>query len=204
MELTVQKIENYFDKFNKAYFNNSLIRNFPCTVSSSRKMGGYVRVTRSFKILSFNISKHYAFDTKDFEDIIIHEMIHTYIFQNNIIDDSAHGHIFCKLVYEINNKYNRNVIIKLNRNIKVHKDTREIKIVVLKEGIMLFSNIDIEEVLSMIGTSKSFCNVGYVGDADIRGYKIFQRKTIINMKQYYPFTKRIKETILPKCKFYKK
>jgi len=201
MELTVQKIENYFDKFNKSYFNNSLIRNFPCKVSSSRKMGGYIRVTKSLRILAFNISKHYFFDTKDFEDIILHEMIHVYIVQNHLEDDSMHGHIFCKISKEINSKYNRNILKTLPREIQMHKDNRKIKIVVLNVGIMLFSNIDFKEIFSVIGNSKHFCKVGYVEDADIRGYKILQRKTVLNMKKYYPFTKRINETILPKCKF---
>lgn len=43
--------------------------------------------------------------------ILVHEMIHCYIITNNLKDDSSHGHIFRKIMSDINQKFSMNVTV---------------------------------------------------------------------------------------------
>ena len=45
------------------------------------------------------------FDPKFLDSLIVHEMIHQYIFQNNIIDTSTHGKVFKDFMKKINNEF---------------------------------------------------------------------------------------------------
>ena len=53
------------------------------------------------------------FDTKYLDGLIVHEMIHQYIFQNNIKDSSTHGIIFQDFMKKINEKFNGNLEINI-------------------------------------------------------------------------------------------
>lgn len=57
------------------------------------------------------INTRYDMSQQEFEDTIIHEMIHYFISINNIPDTSAHGEVFRKMMAEINAKYGRNISV---------------------------------------------------------------------------------------------
>lgn len=49
------------------------------------------------------------FDLKFLDSLIVHEMIHQYIFQNKIIDTSTHGKIFKDFMTKINNEFKNRI-----------------------------------------------------------------------------------------------
>ena len=116
MELTVSYIESAFDKYNELYFNGSLEKpNFKIT--KGKRQLGCLSIRREcnlayynsyFKIYTLSVSNYYNRTEKQYDNTIIHEMIHLYIDQNNIIDNGSHGRHFKAECARIN-KYGWNL-----------------------------------------------------------------------------------------------
>lgn len=102
MILTISYIENAFDKYNYLYFNGSLEKpNFK--ISNGKHQLGLLEIRRTLiygycnkyvTSYTLKVSRYYDRTEKDYDTTIIHEMIHLYIDQNNIIDDGSHGKRF--------------------------------------------------------------------------------------------------------------
>lgn len=101
MTLTIDYIRGSFIKYNVLYFNNLLkMPNFKIihskrhlgTLSIKRRanfaFGGYL------KEHTISVSDYYDRTEKQYDNTIIHEMIHLYISQNDIIDNGSHGRHF--------------------------------------------------------------------------------------------------------------
>lgn len=101
MTLTIDYIRGSFIKYNVLYFNNLLkMPNFKITHSKRRlgtlsirrranfAFGGYI------KEHTISVSDYYDRTEKQYDNTIIHEMIHLYISQNDIIDNGSHGKRF--------------------------------------------------------------------------------------------------------------
>lgn len=71
-------------------------------------MFGMVRKHDSFLM---RISCARDMSRQEWDDVIIHEMIHYYIAVFNIKDKSAHGPFFRSMMKDINSKYGRNIVI---------------------------------------------------------------------------------------------
>lgn len=100
MTLTISYISEKFEKYNNLYFNGSLktpkfkISNSKRalgTLSISRRLNFYGEYTKEHTI---SISKYYDRTEKQYDNTLIHEMIHLYISQNDIIDNGSHGRHF--------------------------------------------------------------------------------------------------------------
>ena len=100
MTLTISYISEKFEKYNNLYFNGSLktpkfkISNSKRalgTLCISRRLNFYGEYTKEHTIL---ISKYYDRTEKQYDNTLIHEMIHLYISQNDIIDNGSHGRRF--------------------------------------------------------------------------------------------------------------
>ena len=65
------------------------------------------------KLSDFRLKFSICFDLpeEEWEDTIIHEMIHYHIGVNNLRDTSAHGELFRKMMNDINRRFNRHVSI---------------------------------------------------------------------------------------------
>lgn len=95
--------------------------NFKFTVRKMKRTNGYVRYNRSIdgKITPYMLCISSTFDVpKEFiEDTILHEMIHLYCMNYNLIDGAVgHGKSFVKIMNDLNKKYNRNIDVVADFN----------------------------------------------------------------------------------------
>lgn len=117
MKINVQIAEKRFAHFNRLIFKGELppvpillsrgrTRIGSCHSTAHRTPTGVVRT-------DFNLRFSTAYDLKprEWDDIIIHEMIHYYIGVNGYRDTSPHGELFKHFMNEINAKFGRNITI---------------------------------------------------------------------------------------------
>jgi hypothetical protein len=118
MILSILFIQEKFKTFNALIFDNQLpeipvyltsARTFlgKCTFRSKRNLLGKT----TFFDFALRFSKLFDMPERDWEDVIIHEMIHYYIGVKNLKDTSAHGTLFRRMMVEINRTHHRNITI---------------------------------------------------------------------------------------------
>ncbi len=61
------------------------------------------------------ISLDFDLPMSDWEDVVIHEMIHLHIAANGLKDTSTHGQLFCKLMGDINRLHGRKITVSARR-----------------------------------------------------------------------------------------
>lgn len=112
-----------FERYNLLCFGGKLppVR---MEIANSVKRLGVFRFPRRRSILhpsdpsqcSIWISGRYDFPDEDIlTDIVIHEMIHYYIWLSRIRDDGPHGRQFRNIMAAINSKYGRNISVRAPR-----------------------------------------------------------------------------------------
>lgn len=118
MEITQDLVKERFELFNRQIFGGKLpmpriclsrARTFlgACTFKTKRGLMG--KKTRyGFAI---RISTMFDMSEAEFEDTLIHEMIHYYIGVNQIEDTSAHGEKFRSMMADINSRFGRHINI---------------------------------------------------------------------------------------------
>lgn len=101
---TIDFIRTNFEDFNRIYFNNSL----PMPQFQIHHTDNYVGYCgyneRNGRKYNFFIAFSDSFDLNEcgFETTLLHEMIHLYIFANNIKDNGDHGREFMREAKRIN------------------------------------------------------------------------------------------------------
>lgn len=110
MTLTINYIESAFNKYNVLYFNGVLKRPSFRITNSKRRLGTLAtkRSLYGTKTHTLSVSNYWDRTEKQYDNTIIHEMIHLYISQMNIIDNGSHGRYF-KAHCERINKYGWNL-----------------------------------------------------------------------------------------------
>lgn len=120
MKYTKAFLDEKFRLFNKTIFGNRLPKPF-IELSHARSFIGkciYTIDKRSLwtnkrnGICTLRFSTSFDFPERDLEDVIIHEMIHYHIAYEGLKDSSPHGHIFLKMMEDINDKYGRNISVR--------------------------------------------------------------------------------------------
>lgn len=133
MRPTIQYVKDKFDTFNNLLFDG-VLPSIPVIITDSKSYYGVFAFKRKTNILGksycydlqMRISRRFDLPENELEDIIIHEMIHYYIYHKNIKDTSKHGMVFVKMMDEINSKYGRNISISKTVNKEVaNSDTRK-------------------------------------------------------------------------------
>ena len=125
MKATIDYIKQKFQEYNELCFEGKL-KPLPFKLSSSRTMLGAISYMKEknpdgtwhYYGFIFRISTLIDMPEKEIEDTIIHEMIHYYIFSNQMQDTSPHGEIFIRMMKDINVRFNRSITIS-------HKTTKE-------------------------------------------------------------------------------
>ena len=87
----------------------STARRYLGAVQFKKKRGLFGKVRYYDFIL--RISMCFDLSEAEVEDTILHEMIHLYIYSNNIKDTSAHGVVFRKMLSELNECHGRHITI---------------------------------------------------------------------------------------------
>jgi predicted SprT family Zn-dependent metalloprotease len=129
MELTLTYIKKAFSKYNAMYFNNELHTPIFELFKSKSTLGQFcVENTRHSlfgrtSTIKIRISNYYKREEKEFDNTIIHEMIHLWIHQNGIKDNSSHGRYWLSVARRINKdgwdiqpKSNANYEVAVKRN----------------------------------------------------------------------------------------
>lgn len=105
MELTTRFLKEKFLQFNKEYFNNELnVPNFALSCCKNSLGDCSRKVNRFYGTISYTIrlSNKYVMGEKRYCNVLLHEMIHLYIFQKNLRDNNDHGIIFQSMMKKIN------------------------------------------------------------------------------------------------------
>lgn len=104
MELTVEFIRESFHKYNKKYFKSELIEPNFSIINTKTILGRFKckKSAYSKNVYIIEISKYYLRNEKQYDNTIIHEMIHQYIKQKGIKDSSSHGYYFKSIANVIN------------------------------------------------------------------------------------------------------
>ena len=118
MKPTIDFIEKKFQEFNTQMFGGKLTMP-PIQLSRARTFVGQcaAKKRRSLmhgaQLFDFRLKFSICFDLseEEWEDTIIHEMIHYYIGVNGLKDTSAHGHLFRQMMDTINQRFGRNLTI---------------------------------------------------------------------------------------------
>lgn len=114
---TIQFVKDSFRRFNHDIFDGSLpepkfvmtrARTFRGKMVYYRKSVFGKRICSDFEM---RISVTFDLPVAEWEDVVIHEMIHYHIAYRNIHDSSAHGPTFRKLMCLINSRYGRNITV---------------------------------------------------------------------------------------------
>lgn len=120
MTITIKFIKEKIAYFNDLCFDGALPQ-IPVNIIKNRRyrrIGCYCRYyfgsvflhNRELVSEAFEFNQAYdGLTERDWEDVIIHEMIHQYIHMNNIIDSGMHGREFMRIAAEINQKFGRDI-----------------------------------------------------------------------------------------------
>lgn len=115
--LTAERLREWFCRFNIDHFGGSL----PVprlAVSHSKKSLGTYRCDRH-SVLGLrrktghciHVSAFYDCTEREYQDVLLHEMIHYYISLRNIRDDAPHGRRFREIMQRINAEGHRHISV---------------------------------------------------------------------------------------------
>ena len=118
MKPTIDYIARKFQEFNTLMFGGKL-KMPPIQLSRARTFVGQCAAKKRRTLLhgtqlfDFRLKFSICFDLpeREWEDTIIHEMIHYYIGVNGLKDTSAHGTLFRQIMCDINQRFGRNLSI---------------------------------------------------------------------------------------------
>ena len=125
MKVTIDYVKQKFQEFNELCFEGKL-KPLPFRVVAARSFLGEVTYhkeknpdgTWHYYGFIFKISTVIDMPENEIDDVILHEMIHYYIFSNQIQDTSPHGEVFTTMMKDINVRFNRSITVS-------HKTTKE-------------------------------------------------------------------------------
>ena len=118
MKMTVAYAAERFSHFNALCFDGAL-PGVPIVLTRATTFLGKVRYKRRKRLFGqtenvdfqIRLSSEFELPENEWDDVIIHEMIHFYIARNNLRDTSTHGTVFRGMMDEINRKYGRHITV---------------------------------------------------------------------------------------------
>lgn len=119
MDITTEYLKTQFDEFNRAYFGSTLPEPKLC-VNNSRTMLGQFRCKRqrrplsrrtTYTDLTIKVSRYYDMPEREYQNVLLHEMIHMYIAVKGLKDTSPHGVVFREIKDRLNSMYGWTVTV---------------------------------------------------------------------------------------------
>ena len=103
-----------FRECNRKYFSKSLPTPKFGLINKTRTLARFEfhkdkKGKHPIKWQKIVFSDCFDFDEKDFEEVMVHEMIHYYIAWNGIKDNKDHGREFMRIAGEMKEKYGLNI-----------------------------------------------------------------------------------------------
>ena len=131
MTLTVDMLRQWFAQFNAAYFD-AVLPMPTLALSKARTRLGTMScqckrtlLKRTYYNFIIRVSTYYDCTEREYQTVLLHEMIHYYITFKGIRDTSAHGHEFHRLMNRLNNDYGWNITVTSSvRGKKLNTATR--------------------------------------------------------------------------------
>lgn len=129
MQITIPYIQRKYRHFNDLIFNGRLPE-IPIRLSDSgRFMGQCTFETRRHPDgriertgFTLRVNTRISMPEHDFEDVIIHEMIHLFIGLSGLEDTAPHGEIFRSVMRSINSTHNRNITVSYRATIEQKRE----------------------------------------------------------------------------------
>lgn len=156
MQIDTEWIAVNFDRFNKENFGGRLtppkfsVNNARTRLGSMAfkwKRSLFKRETYDYVI---RLSNYYDIPEVEFQNVLLHEMIHYYIAVNRFKDDSVHGTMFRSIAQRIN-KQGWNIVVRTDtRKWPVAERNRK-KVITRKRIVLAASTTDGKYFLSVIG-----------------------------------------------------
>lgn len=121
MRPTLQYVEEKFDYYNNLCFGGQLPRPL-IKLTQRRESIGRTNMSQRcidgkyIRNASIEISIRYDYPEVEYIDTIVHEMIHYYMWMNNIDEESAHGPKFRAIMNEITQKYGIRITIQCDES----------------------------------------------------------------------------------------
>lgn len=118
MEITKEYILLRFRELNELVFNKELplpeiqlLKSYSfCGRFSCKKIIG----KRRLKGQRIEMSSYYDWNEVDFDNVLLHEMLHYYLAYKHIDNELTHGEAFVEYSNKINKEYNFNITIKVD------------------------------------------------------------------------------------------
>lgn len=113
MALTIDYLQQRFREFNRRYFDGKLPP-IAIRLSNTKTYAGQFRYRRGGAQgvhCEIAISLRYEQSATQYEDVLLHEMIHYAIFHSGVRDDAPHGRIFRSEMARINKQGGRHIAI---------------------------------------------------------------------------------------------
>lgn len=112
MYITLDFARRAFDRFNRIIFGDKLPVPLFELARATTFLGQYkCRSERGVMMHTLRFSSVLQLEERDWEDIVIHEMIHYYIGYFFIKDTSPHGQVFQRFMRQINQAFGRHVTV---------------------------------------------------------------------------------------------
>lgn len=115
MNCNLEWLTHWFDTFNLSYFEGSLPRP-KLSLSRSRTRLGSMSCRRKmtwrgvrFTDFAIHISNYYDQSERDFQNVLLHEMIHYAIAYKGLKDTAPHGVVFKGMMEKLNKTYGWNI-----------------------------------------------------------------------------------------------
>ena len=117
MALTIDILHAWFRQFNADYFGDELPVPHIALSKARTRLGtmSYRRVRKllrwTYTDFTIRISTYYECSEREYQETLLHEMIHYYIAYKNISDTSSHGKVFRQIMQQLNNEHGWNITI---------------------------------------------------------------------------------------------
>lgn|SRR6185312_11622332 len=93
-------LERMWEELNDRFFDGSL-NEIPIRLTRSKRLYGYFMPTTNSGKAVIRISGHLNKTEEDFQDTLLHEMVHQAIHQFGLKDDADHGTVFHQIASRI-------------------------------------------------------------------------------------------------------
>lgn len=95
---------------------------------------------------TIKVTKYYDLPEREYQNVLLHEMIHYYIAYQRIKDTSAHGQVFRAMMNELNSRHGWNIMVRVDTRQWAANDQRKGK----RRLVLAFRTHDGKHYLAVI------------------------------------------------------
>ena len=117
MTLTTDILRTWFRQFNTDYFGSELPMPRIVLSKARTRLGTMAckcthrLMKRVYTDFTIRISTYYECTEREFQETLLHEMIHYYIMYKHIPDTSSHGKVFREMMHRLNSRYGWHITV---------------------------------------------------------------------------------------------